>query len=316
MNLNDVSLFIRIVETGSFTSAAESLGIQKSTISRRIAQLEDDLGVRLLQRTTRKLKLTDDGEELFSRCQPLINELETARDQLSATQEDPRGRLRITMPSELGVFMMNDVVSTFMQRYPKINLEVELSTRLVDLIEEGVDLAIRVGELADSSLIARRVAHVSRALYASPDYLKRMGTPKTPDDLEKYECFGQLKAHEYWEFEDWPTAVEVKGHLKVNSIAFAKEMVMQGHGIARLPRVYCRNCVQAGELVEILTDYKCPLIEINAIYPSRRHLNPKVRLFIDHMMEMIVDHPWVTEMMITPASELPGQSPETTLEHH
>ncbi|SIS54166.1 LysR family transcriptional regulator [Neptunomonas antarctica] len=302
MNLNDISLFIRIVETGSFTSAAESLGIQKSTISRRIAQLEDDLGVRLLQRTTRKLKLTDDGEELFARCQPLINELDSAKDHLSATQNNPRGRLRITMPSELGVFMMNEIVSTFMQRYPQIMLEVELSTRVIDLIEEGIDLAIRVGELADSSLIARKVATVSRGLYASPAYLTKQGTPKTPDDLQNHECYGILKAVEYWEFDNWHEPVEVKGQLKANSISFIREVLLQNMGVARMPRVFCRNCVNRGELVEVLSDYASPPIEVHALYPSRRHLNPKVRLFIDHMMEMIGDHPWVNEQMVTPVS--------------
>lgn len=303
MNLNDVSLFIRIVETGSFTSAADSLGIQKSTISRRIAQLEDDLGVRLLQRTTRKLKLTDDGEELFARCQPLINELESAKDHLSATQQDPRGRLKITMPSELGVFMMNDVVGTFMRRYPKINLEVELSTRVVDLIEEGVDLAIRVGELADSSLIARRVAQVNRGLYASPAYLAKHGTPKTPAELVQHNCYGVLKPGEHWEFENWNEPIEVTGQLKANSISFIRELLLQDMGIARMPRMFCCSCVQSGELVEVLSDYPSPPFEVNAIYPSRRHLNPKVRLFIDHMMEMIDDHPWVNQQMVTPMDD-------------
>ncbi|WP_372737884.1 LysR family transcriptional regulator [Neptunomonas sp.] len=302
MNLNDASLFIRIVETGSFTSAAESLGIQKSTISRRIAQLEDDLGVRLLQRTTRKLKLTDDGEELFARCQPLINELDTAKDYLSSTQINPRGRLKITMPSDLGVFMMNEVVGTFMKRYPLIMLEVELSTRLIDLIEEGVDLAIRVGELADSSLIARRVATVSRGLYASPAYLKQHGTPKTPDDLQNHECYGVLKAVDQWDFDNWDEVVEVKGKLKANSISFIREILLQDMGIARMPKVFCRDNVQQGKLVEILENYVSSPIEVNALYPSRRHLNPKVRLFIDHMMEMIGDHPWVNEQMILPVS--------------
>ncbi len=304
MNLNDVSLFIRIVETGSFTSAAESLGIQKSTISRRIAQLEDDLGVRLLQRTTRKLKLTDDGEDLFARCHPLINELESAKDYLSATQDNPRGRLRITMPSELGVFMMNEVVGTFMRRYPQISLEVELSTRVIDLIEEGIDLAIRVGELADSSLIARRVATVSRGLYASPNYLQQHGTPTTPEDLTDHECYGILKSVEHWVFDGWDEAIPVKGQLKANSISFIREILLQDMGIARMPRVFCRNCVQQGELVELLPDYPSPPIEVNAIYPSRRHLNPKVRLFIDHMMEMIGDHPWVNEQLVTPIESL------------
>lgn len=312
MNLNDISLFIRIVETGSFTAAAESLGIQKSTISRRIAQLEDDLGARLLQRTTRKLKLTDDGEELFARCQPLINELETAKDYLATNQDHPRGRLRITMPSELGVFMMNDVVSTFLRRYPDIHLEVELSTRVIDLIEEGIDLAIRVGALADSTLIARRVAEVNRGLYATPEYLAKHGTPKTPDDLVDHNCFGVLKADEHWTFENWDSSVKVNGQLKANSISFIREMVFQHMGIARMPRVFCRECVQEGVLVEVLSDYHCPPFEINAIYPSKRHLNPKVRLFIDHMMEMIGDHPWVSEKLVTPG-EVAADDPATSL---
>lgn len=300
MNLNDINLFIRIVETGSFTAAADSLGIQKSTISRRITQLEDDLGVRLLQRTTRKIKLTSEGEELFARCQPLINELESASDALSATRDDPRGRLRITMPSELGVFMMNEVVGTFMGRYPKVSLEVELSTRLADLIEEGIDLALRVGELADSSLIARRVASVSRGLYASPHYLHQHGVPLTPSDLSQHECFGVLRSGELWEFGNWPQGVPVTGQLKANSISFIREILLQDRGIGRMPRVFCQKNVQRGELVEVLPDYPSPPIEINAIYPSRRHLNPRVRLFIDHMMEMIGDHPWVNERLVTP----------------
>lgn len=298
MNLNDVSLFIRIVETGSFTSAAESLGIQKSTISRRIATLEDDLGVRLLQRTTRKLKLTDDGEDLFARCQPLINELESAKDYLSATQDDPRGRLRITMPSDLGVFMMNEVVCTFMQRYPKINLEVELSTRVVDLIEEGIDLAIRVGELADSSLIARKIATISRGLFATPAYLRKNGTPKTPEDLTGHSCFGILKPVLQWEFENWDEPIEIRGQLKANSIGFLRELLLRDMGIARMPRMYCHPSVLSGELVEVLPDYKSPPFEVNAIYPSKRHLNPKVRLFIDHMMSIIDDQPWANESLL------------------
>lgn len=306
MNLNDVSLFIRIVETGSFTSAAESLGIQKSTISRRIAQLEDDLDVRLLQRTTRKIKLTDDGEELFARCQPLIRELDSAKDHLSSSMDDPKGRLRITMPSELGVFMMNEVVSTFLERYPKIQLEVELSTRLIDLIGEGVDLAIRVGDLADSSLVARRVANIKRGLFATPEYLKKFGRPATPEDLKDHNCFGTLKPNEHWEFDGWDEPVAVTGQLKANSISFIRELIIQNQGIGRLPRIFCRNAVLSGELVEVLPDFQPPPFEVNAIYPSKTHLNPKVRLFIDHMMEMIEDNPWANEKLLTPCCAEPG----------
>lgn len=299
MNLNDISLFIRIVETGSFTAAADSLGVQKSTISRRIAQLEDDLNIRLLQRTTRKLTLTQDGEELFARCQPLINELETARDHLASAQDNPKGRLRITMPSELAVFMMNDMIGSFLRRYPSIHLEVELSTRVVDLVEEGVDLAIRVGELADSSLIARHLTRVNRSLYATPAYLAARGIPQTPADLAGHACYGTLKPMEYWHFENWPEPVEVTGQLKANSTNFIREIIQQDMGIGRLPRMFCQDAVREGRLVEVLPAFKSPPFDVNALYPSRRHLNPKVRLFIDHMMEMIDKTSWISESLVT-----------------
>ena len=158
MNLNDLSLFIRVVETGSFTSAADTLNVQKSTISRRIAQLEDSLGVRLIQRTTRKLRLTPEGRELFDRSRDLIDQLEVIRDEVSADSHDLRGRLRMTMPTELGVLMMNEVIAGFIALHPGLEVDVELSTRTVDLVEEGMDLALRMGPLPDSSLIARKIA--------------------------------------------------------------------------------------------------------------------------------------------------------------
>jgi len=294
MNLNDVRLFIKVVEANSFTAAADNLGIQKSTISRRISQLEDDLGIRLLQRTTRKLHLTDDGMQLFERCRGLINELEDTQDLLSSSQTEPQGRLRITMPTETGVYMMNEAVSSFLKEYPRIEMEVELSTRIVDLIEEGIDLAIRVGPLNDSSLIARKIASLSVGLYSSHEYLDKYGYPNSPAELKNHQCLLLQKPTSSWHFENWNNGqpMQVNGRLKANNLSFLREMVVQGLGIARMPHVFCQQLVESGEMVPVLESYQIAPIEIHALYPSRRNLNPRVRLFIDHMQNVLQNHPW------------------------
>ncbi|MGB0468833.1 MAG: LysR substrate-binding domain-containing protein [Pontibacterium sp.] len=304
MNLNDVRLFLRVVDTQSFTAAAEALGIQKSTISRRIGQLEDDLGVRLLQRTTRKLKLTVEGQELFERCRPLIEELEQLPDLVSAHHTEPQGRLRISMPAELAIFLTNDVIADFMKTYPKIRLEIDLSTRVVDLIEEGVDLALRVGELTDSSLIARKIARVSSSLYAAPGYLKQHGTPKTPDDLVNHTCLGRLNGPQHWSFDNWNNGnpVTISPRLQADNLAFLRDMAVQELGIARIPKTFGRCQIKQGTLVPVLEDFQLPSTDIHALYPSRRHLNPKVRLFIDHLLTLLEDHPWVDD--IRPSDKL------------
>lgn len=286
MNLNDVRLFIQVIEHNSFTAAAEKLRIQKSTISRRIAQLEDELGVRLLQRTTRKLNLTSEGQELFSRCQPLLDELASVEDQVVSRQEEPKGRLHITMPPELGIFIMNDIVASFMQKYPLLQIDLELSPRLVDLVEEGIDLALRVGELTDSSLIGRKIADAKVQLYASKEYLRKNGTPQTPDDLKHHQCIGSTLTRQTWTFENWnngkPVTVDFK--LRANSLSFCREMLRKDLGIVTMPRTLCTKEIASGQIEEILSDFKIPTVGIHALYPSRRHLNPKVRLFIDHLI--------------------------------
>ncbi|WP_299181579.1 LysR family transcriptional regulator [uncultured Neptuniibacter sp.] len=296
MNLNDVRLFIQVIEHNSFTSAADKLGIQKSTISRRIAQLEDELGVRLLQRTTRKLSLTDEGENLYRRCHPLFDELDTIEDYVTSRQEEPKGRLRITMPLEISIFIMNDVISSFLHKYPLIQLDMELSARLVDLVEEGIDLALRVGDLSDSSLIGRKIADASSELYASVNYLEKYGVPETPDDLISHQCIGTNLGSNDWVFENWEAAkpVPINFRLRANSLSFCREMIKQDLGIGRMPKAFCIDDINAGLVREVLPDYKVPSVGIHALYPSRKHLNPRIRLFIDHMIASLKTHPWLS----------------------
>lgn len=300
MNLNDLSLFIRVVETGSFTAAAESLNVQKSTISRRIAQLEDTLGIRLIQRTTRKLKLTPEGEELFNRAQPLVDDLEAVQDDISASRTELRGRLRLTMPTEIGVFMMNEVITSFMQTYPRLEVDVELSTRTVDLIEEGVDLALRLGPLPNSSLIARHIAGLHRGLFATPEYLEQQGMPHTPDDLANHQCISLLKPFDHLRFTNWNNSepVTMGGRLRTNSMSFVREMILQNMGVGRLPEVFCGELVKTGRIVRVLDEFTLDPLEVNALYASRRNLNPRVRAFLDHMSERLRDHPWVQNRLV------------------
>lgn len=296
MNLNDISLFIRVVETGSFTSAADTLNVQKSTISRRIAQLEDGLGVRLIQRTTRKIKLTPEGQELFDRSRDLIDQLEVVRDEIAVDTHELRGRLRMTMPSELGTMLMSNVIASFIEEYPSLEVDVELSTRAVDLIEESMDLALRIGPLPDSSMIARRIATLDRGLYASPEYLQNHGQPYTPEDLAQHQCITLVKPFDTWRFINWNDGEPVTygGPLRTNSLSFGREMAVEGVGICRMPRVFVQNQVESGRLIEVMTDYIMPPTEINAVYASRRNLTPRVRAFLDHMTERLRNHPWVS----------------------
>ncbi|WP_010322799.1 LysR family transcriptional regulator [Marinobacterium stanieri] len=300
MNLNDLNLFIRVVETGSFTAAADSLDVQKSTISRRIAQLEDTLGIRLIQRTTRKLKLTPEGEELFSRAQPLVDDLAAVQDDISASKTELRGRLRLTMPTEIGVFMMNEVISSFMLAYPRIEVDVELSTRTVDLIEEGVDLTLRLGPLPNSSLIARHVGGLRRGLFATPEYIEQHGTPNSPADLAQHACITLQRPFDHLRFINWNNQepVTMGGRLRTNSLSFVREMILQHMGIGRLPDVFCNELVESGRVVRVLDDFKLEALEINALYASRRNLNPRVGAFLDHMTDRLNDHPWVQNKLV------------------
>jgi len=304
MNLDDLRFFVRVVEANSFTAAAERLGTQKSTLSRRISQLEDSLGIRLLQRTTRKLSLTPDGEELYERCRPLIEELENARHLLSAAQPEPQGRLKITMPTELALAMLDDILASFLEQYPRIQLEVELTSRVIDLIEEGIDVAIRVGPLQDSSLVARPVAQVARGLYAAPDYLARGAPLHSPADLGRHRFLGLLHRSDPLSFDNWEPEVPAQTSvpLRTNSLHFMCYMAGRGFGIARLPRFYAEPLVEAGKLTPVLAGYPVPSIALNALYPSRRHLNPRTRLFLDHLFDSLQSHPWVAGGLI----RLPG----------
>lgn len=302
MDLNDVAVFEKVVSEGSLTAAAGRLNQPKSSVSRALSRLEADLGVRLLQRTTRKLHLTEAGQLFFERTRRVLGELREAEQAVTQLQEAPRGNLRITMPVELGMKFMGRVVAEFMQRHPDVSIEAELSGRLVDLVQEGFDLALRIGEFRDSSLVARRLGNLSGRFYASPAYLSRHGLPKKPEDLPAHELILFLQARENTlllfknglrpEGQKPGCEVTVKGRLTVNNSSMAVDAAVAGIGIALVPAFLSAEAVAAGQLVPVLPEYRVCHGGLYAMYPSREHMPTALRAFIDFIGERMQEHPW------------------------
>lgn len=283
MGLDDALIFTRVVEYHSFTQAAQSLGMQKSTVSRRIALLEERLGVRLLNRTTRKLRLTEVGQAYYERCRQIMLDFAEAEQAVMQLQQAPSGLLRITAPIEFGQLFLGRVLGEFMRQYPQISAEVELTSRDVDPLEEGVDIAIQVGQPRDSTLIARKLFESRRRLCASPAYLAQHGTPRTVQELVGHRAI-HLPADSP---RHWPLLGEniaCQRVLACNNITLAREAALAGAGIAALPVMISEAAVQEGELIELLPEARLPTGELYAVYPSRRFQAMKVKAFLDFLI--------------------------------
>lgn len=288
MGLDDALIFTRVVECHSFTSAATTLGMQKSTVSRRIAQLEERLGVRLLNRTTRKLRLTEVGQAYYERCRQIMQEFSEAEQAIMQLQREPTGLLRVSSPIEFGQLFLGGVVGEFMRSYPAIQVEVELTTRAVDPVEEGVDVVIHLGRPQDSSLVARRLMTSPRQLYASPDYIKRCGMPAEASELTQHRCIHALAdGARKWRFDQPAISVPISPVLVVNNITFAREAALAGVGIINVPAFIAEPCVEEGRLVRVLEQTELPSGELYALYPSRRFQAMKVKAFIDFVVERL-----------------------------
>ncbi len=283
MGLDDALIFTRVVECHSFTQAAQLLGMQKSTVSRRIALLEERLGVRLLNRTTRKLRLTEVGSAYYERCRQIMLDFAEAEQAVMQLQQAPSGLLRITAPIEFGQLLLGRVVGAFMRQHPQISVEAELSSRSVDPVEEGVDIVIRVGQPQDSTLIARKLLETSRHLYASPLYLAEHGWPRQVEELAGHRAILLPQDPP----RHWPLAglnLPCQRVLACNNITFAREAAVAGAGIAVLPRMIGEAALRSGELVELLPQAQLPIGEIFAVYPSRRFQAMKVKTFLDFLI--------------------------------
>ncbi len=273
----DMVLFAAVVREGSFTRAARQLGITKQTASERIANLEEQLGVRLLERTTRRLRMTESGTTYYDRCAAIAAQIDEANSEVQQRQAEPVGLLRVSSPMLYGRRYLAPVVADFLSRHPKASVELVLADRRVNLIEEGLDLAIRIGALDDSSLVARKLGEGAVYFVASPGFLSKYGTPSARE-LRAARCIG-FSAFETWEAENVKSRIDPV--LTVNDLEVACEAAIAGVGIARVPELLCREAVRDGRLKILFGPKPAMLRTIHAVYPSRLNLPAKVRLFVD-----------------------------------
>lgn len=296
-HFNAIPYFIAVVDHKGFSPAAKALGLSKSAISKRITQLEAYLGVRLLHRTTRKISLTEAGSRYYEYAVKANREAQNAEDAVSQLQGEPQGKLKINAPMSFGLIHMAGLIPEFLLRYPKISIDLVMDDKTVDLIEQGFDVAIRNGELEDSSLIARRLAPIHSIVCASPEYLEKYGTPSTPTELSNHNCllYSYSANKDQWQFsnESKEVSVRVDGNYRVNNGEALKQALTKGLGIGRLPSFIAGDAIREGKLVNIFPDYSMPYKKIYAIYPERNYLPAKVRAFLDFAIEYFgEDYPY------------------------
>jgi len=292
----DLQAFVTVVEAGSFTAAAERLNGNKSAISRRVSALEKRLGVQLLRRTTRKLNLTDTGRSFFERSARILADLDEAESAVAQEHGELRGRLRVALPHSFGVRHMGEPIAQFSRMHPDVRFDLDLSDRQVDLTQEGIDVAVRIGRLQDSSLIARRLFDSRTVVCASPDYLRQHGVPQTPDDLADYACltYSNLKDAEYWEYIDddgEEARIRVNITMSANSGDLLREAASGGLGIVMQPTFIAHEAIRRGDLQVILANYQWQFSTAYAVYPPTRHLSYRVRALIDFLVEYFAGKP-------------------------
>ncbi len=295
--LGDIEIFVTIVDTGSISRAAERLGMGKSAVSRRLSNLEERLGVQLLNRTTRRHDLTDEGRELYQSGRSVLTDVQGLEESISAGGEILKGRIRIAAPLFFGLEYIKPVAIKFMAAHRQVRIDIEFNTRHVDLVDEGFDLAVRVGELGDSSLVARKIAPVRQIVCASPDYWQVHGRPDTPQDLAGYTF---LRYSGSVDSTRWSDSGETKQEGKVNLTGwvnsnngdFLRDAAIAGLGFVILPSFIVRQAVERGALERVLADYDWADMNLYAVYPQTRHLSNRTRAFIDYLAAHIASSPY------------------------
>jgi DNA-binding transcriptional LysR family regulator len=281
--------FVRVADAGSFSEAARQLGLGQPAVSKAIAQLEETLGARLVVRTTRSFALTDNGRRFLEAARHAVEAADAAEHAVTARGAAPAGVLRIAASVAFARLQIVPRLADFLARCPAIDVDLVLSDRLIDLIEEGIDVAIRIGELKDPGLVARRIGQMARITVARPDYWDRRGRPRHPSELAGHDCviFTGLSTSDVWDFEspDGPIAVKVKGRVSVSTSDSMREAVLEGLGVGVTPHWMWRDEVRTGALERVLIDYEPTRRPIYAVFPERRLVSPKVRAFVDFLAE-------------------------------
>ena len=299
----EMRAFVRSVELGGFSAASRDLDLTPSALSKLVTRMEDRLGVRLMNRTTRKLALTAEGEAYFASAKRILTDIEEAEAEVTRFSAQPKGLLRINVGVAFAMHQLAPALPKFLERYPDIELEITVTDRLVDLLEEGADVAIRTGNLRDSSLVAKKICDLHRVICASPAYLKKHGVPKTPEDLAHHNCVSISGAPQLrrWPFDNVTAgsaqhgirSVDVTGNVSANNAETLLQLAATGVGIIRLSDVIVAEGIRAGWLVPLLTDvHHVEPLPLSAVYPHGKHKSPRVAAFVNFMVETFSEAPW------------------------
>ena len=293
----EMRVFVRSVELGSFSAAARDMDLTPSALSKLVTRLENRLGVRLMNRTTRKLALTAEGDAYFSSAKRILIDIKAAEEEVTRFSNSPKGLLRVNAGVAFGLHQLAPALPRFLARYPEIEIDITINDRVIDLMEEGADIAIRSGVLRDSSLTARKICDLQRVICASPGYLKMNGTPRSPQDLLKHNCLSISAAPQ---LRRWPFAtnsgfesIEVKGNVSANNAETLLQLAANGVGIIRLADVIVSDGIRAGWLTPILTDvHQREPLPLSAVYLPGKHKSPRVAAFVNFLVETFASAPW------------------------
>lgn len=291
--------FAKVAEANGFSEAARRLGVSKSAVSKHVTRLEDHFGTRLLNRTTRRVSLTEAGLALYERCARIAEAVEEAEQAVSSHSDSPRGQLRVNAPVTFGLMHLAPAIPDFLAAYPDVTMDLTLNDRFVDVVDEGYDLAVRIAKLADSSLIAKKLAPAPRKILASPEYLARHGMPKEPADLAHHACLGYSNSpgRDEWRVR-WKGEVEtirIRSPLVVNNGDVLLSAALKGLGIVWIPTFMSYAHLRDGSLVHLLPDGDDHSLSVYALYPHSRHLSPKTRAFVDFLARRFRRSPWMED---------------------
>jgi DNA-binding transcriptional LysR family regulator len=285
--IEQIVSFVAVVEAGGFSQAGRRLSLPKSTISHRVQQLEDRLGVRLLHRTPRVIRLTEEGGTYYQRCVRILADLEEAEEEIRQEPKEPTGTLRLSIPIEFGMQILGRLLMDFVKSHPRVRLKLELTSRSVDIVEEGYDAAVRIGTLEDSALIARRILSIPRGLYANPQYLDAHGRPRRPEDLPHHACmrFETAFYHGEWVFTGpgGKRSFQPAGTVEANNLTVLRDAAIAGHGVALLPCYQCRQAERDGQLERVMVEWVPVGADVYVLYPSKRHLPSRIRAFLAYL---------------------------------
>ncbi|MEY4001926.1 MAG: hypothetical protein RI968_1044 [Pseudomonadota bacterium] len=292
----ELKVFTTVADCGSFVAASDALKLSKAAVSRYVSDLERRLGARLMHRTTRKLSLTPEGEVFLARCRGILEAIDESEEEISTRGLTASGTLRVTAPVSFGIRHLAPLWNDFLVSHPQVKLELELSDRVINLVEEGFDLAIRIGQLNDSTLVSRKLATTRLVLCASPAYLTRRGIPRHPAELVEHDTFSYslLSTGQTWKFDgpEGRVDVRVSPRMTSNNGDTGVAVCVRGGGIHLWPSFLVEEQLQKGELIEVLPDFKTAIFGVYAVYPSRKHVSPKIRALVDFLMQNLADKNW------------------------